>query len=157
MCKQNLYIVIWFFTWPSVRKLHFHSSTQRCRYDSIHLLCFLYVIIPCYCVAGDFRVVQAVPFSHSAFPPSPALPAPWERQEVHLAPCPCGADHVAWTVPGHFYPGVGRIWNCPGRYLLIKIWSKLKKVCVLLFNWGRLSEMCIFLCVSLFFSPLSFG
>lgn len=67
--------------------------------------------------------------------PSPAVPAPRQRQEVHLAQCPGGADHVARTVLGHFYPGVGGIWNCPWRYSLIKIWSKLKNICVWLFKF----------------------
>jgi len=71
-------------------------------------------------------IVVSSPF-HSAFCPSSASPAAWEGQKVHLAPCPCGADHVARTVLGHFYTGVGRIWNCPWRYLIVKIWSKLKK------------------------------
>lgn len=94
-------------------------------------------------------------FIHSVFSPSAALPAPWERQEVHLAPCPCGADHVAWTVLRHFYPGVGRIWNCPGRYLLIKIWSKLKKKLCGSFQLWSVEWNVYFLCVSLFFFSLS--
>lgn len=76
---------------------------------------------------GDSRSAQAVAFSFQTlcFSPSPAHPAAWERQEVHLAKRPCGADHVAWTELGRFYPGVGRIWNCPRRYLVIKIWSRI--------------------------------
>lgn len=47
-----------------------------------------------------------------------------QRQELHLASCPGGADHVARTQLGNLYPGAGGIWNRPGRYLLTKILIK---------------------------------
>ncbi|XP_046895459.1 formin-G isoform X2 [Hypomesus transpacificus] len=38
-----------------------------------------------------------------------ALPTAWEREEVHLAACPCGAAHVAGTRLGNLFPRVDRI------------------------------------------------
>lgn len=105
-----------FFPWLSVRK-HFAAA---------HTSVDITVLVSCFFVSYVLGLYsREIKVRTLCFLPFPALPAPWERQEVHLGPCPCGADYVAWTMPGHFYSGVGRIWNCPWRYLLIKIWSKL--------------------------------
>jgi len=46
----------------------------------------------------------------------PAFSAAREQSEVHLAACPCGADHVARTTFGHLFPGACRIRDCFWRY-----------------------------------------
>lgn len=46
----------------------------------------------------------------------PAFSAAREQSEVHLAACPCGADHVARTTFGHLFPGACRIRDCSWRY-----------------------------------------
>lgn len=38
-----------------------------------------------------------------------ALATAWEREDVHLDACPCGADHVARVPFGHIFPGAGGI------------------------------------------------
>lgn len=46
----------------------------------------------------------------------PAFSAAREHSEVHLAACPCGADHVARTTFGHLFPGACRIRDGSWRY-----------------------------------------
>lgn len=68
---------------------HTHTHIHTDVAVTVHI-CLVSLLLKVLVLCGRGFFFPSLCFLHP-----PALAAPRERQELHLAPCPCGADRVA--------------------------------------------------------------